>query len=404
MCLPVLASSANATLLDNATELHALFEAAFDAIVITDDDGRLMDANPAALELFARPRGEILSRRLGDFVDAGSDFAADWGEFLRAGWAHMELLIVRPGGEMRTAECSSRASFVPGRHFSFLRDVTERRRLEEQVRHAQKMEAIGRLVGGIAHDFNNLLAAVLIYAGLLGGELADDPRLRRYVEEIRGAGERGSALVAQLLALGRKEALEPRVLSLGEAVEGMRDLLQLSLGEEIELRIERLAAPDTVRVDPTQLHQVVLNLALNARDAMPGGGRLVIECRAREVASGDVDAPAGRYIVLQMRDTGCGMKPEVRAQIFEPFFTTKPRGKGTGLGLSMVYGIVRQRGGAVQVESAPGAGTTVSVFLPAVNEEEEGGWKVVNQGFPATLEEQGRNATAAPCKAIAFRR
>jgi two-component system cell cycle sensor histidine kinase/response regulator CckA len=354
-------------LLESAAELRALFEAALDAIVVTDDEGVVADANRAALELFGLQREQLMGQGLAQLAEPGFDFADHWQDFLRAGWARLEFNVVRPGGEKRTVECSARAAFVPGRHFFFLRDVSERRQLEEQVRHAQKMEAIGRLVGGIAHDFNNLLTAVMIYSGLLAGEVAKYPRLRAYADEIQSAGARGSVLVNQLLALGRRQVLEPRLLSLREAIEGMRDFLQRTLGEDIQLLLEPGPGEDTVRVDPTQLHQVVLNLALNARDAMPGGGRLTIGVDRRHIAAGARALVPGDYVRLQVRDTGCGMSPQVRARIFEPFFTTKPRGKGSGLGLPMVYSIVQQSGGTVEVETVPGGGTTVAIFLPLVN-------------------------------------
>ncbi|HWI18702.1 MAG TPA: ATP-binding protein, partial [Vicinamibacterales bacterium] len=241
-----------------------------------------------------------------------------------------------------------------------------RTQLEEQLRHAQKMEAIGRLSGGIAHDFNNLLTAIRGYSELLLKELVGSP-LRADVEEIFNAADRAATLTGQLLAFSRRQILTPEIVVLNQRVTDMSRMLDRLIGEHIA--IDLLLASDlwTVRADAAQLEQVLVNLALNARDAMPDGGRLAIETTNRDVKPAEAQAleiAPGQYVELRVRDTGIGIPPEVQGRIFEPFFTTKPKGAGTGLGLSMVYGFVKQSGGAISLDSAPGKGSTFSLLLP----------------------------------------
>lgn len=242
------------------------------------------------------------------------------------------------------------------------------RAVEEQLRQAQKMEAIGRLAGGVAHDFNNLMTAVIGYGNLLRESLPEgDPR-RDDVEQILRAGRHATDLTHQLLAFSRKQVLKPEALDLNRLVAEMDRMLRRLIGETIELRTDLGTAVDPVLVDPGQIHQVVMNLVLNARDAMPAGGQLVVQTRNVEVAEAQVpDLPPGGYVRLTVADTGVGMEDQVMAHIFEPFFTTKSPTKGTGLGLSTVYGIVRQSGGQVTVASSPGRSTTFTVYLPRSN-------------------------------------
>jgi signal transduction histidine kinase/CheY-like chemotaxis protein len=241
-----------------------------------------------------------------------------------------------------------------------------RNELEEQLRHAQKMEAIGRLSGGIAHDFNNLLTAIRGYSELLLRELDGSP-LKADVEEIFNAADRAATLTGQLLAFSRRQILSPEIIVLNQRVTDMTRMLNRLIGEHIVIDLH--LAPDlwTVRADAAQLEQVLVNLALNARDAMPQGGRLAIETANREIKARQakaLDIAPGSFVELRVRDTGVGIPLDLQARIFEPFFTTKPKGAGTGLGLSMVYGFVRQSGGAISLDSAPGAGTTFSLLLP----------------------------------------
>ena len=251
-------------------------------------------------------------------------------------------------------------------------DVTERRSLETQFRQAQKMEAIGRLAGGIAHDFNNLLTIINGYSDVLLAGVDPAASEHGQLAEIRAAGQRAAALTAQLLALSRKTLVKPKVIDLNAVVGTLVQLLSRLLGEKILLKTTLQPGLGRIKVDPGQLDQVIMNLALNARDAMPRGGKLTIETRDLELRAQDVlgypDCRPGHYVRLTVADTGCGMADEVKAKLFEPFFTTKEQGKGTGLGLATVYGIVKQAGGQVSVSSQVDCGTSFTVLLPAVRE------------------------------------
>jgi two-component system, cell cycle sensor histidine kinase and response regulator CckA len=252
-------------------------------------------------------------------------------------------------------------------------DVSDRKRLEQQLIQSQKMEAVGRLAGGVAHDFNNLLTAISGYNELVLSQLPPgDPR-RGHAEEIRRAADRAAGLTQQLLAYSRRQVLEPKVLDLNAVVSSMEKMLRRLIGEDVELATMQQPGLWPVRADPGQLEQVVLNLAVNARDAMPRGGRLQIATGnvavdAASALSGVALVP-GDYAVLTVADNGLGMTPEVKARLFEPFFTTKEKGKGTGLGLSTVYGIVKQSGGYIWVDSEPGRGTAFRVYLPRCHAE-----------------------------------
>jgi PAS domain S-box-containing protein len=249
--------------------------------------------------------------------------------------------------------------------------LAELRRTQEQLVHAQKMEAIGRLAGGIAHDFNNLLTVISGYADLLADSLGTDSGALADLGEIRGAIKRAAALTGRLLAFSRKQVLRPQVFDLNEVVAASEKLLRPLIGEDIELVVALTPSPGSVRADPNQIEQVIINLAVNARDAMPGGGRLRLETAAVELADDDpavaADLAPGSWVVLSVSDSGHGMNDEVKRHLFEPFFTTKENGKGTGLGLSTVYGIVSQTRGAVRVASAPGEGTAFTIYLPRVS-------------------------------------
>jgi nitrogen-specific signal transduction histidine kinase len=245
------------------------------------------------------------------------------------------------------------------------RDVTERTNLENQLRHAQKMEAVGSLAGGVAHDFNNLLTAIMGHSALLLSQLDDSSSLHEDVAEIHRASERAALLTRQLLTFSRQQLLEPRVLELGQVVTRIQRMLGRTLGETIRIVTRLSADPLAVRADLSQLEQLILNLSINSRDAMPQGGTLTFEtCAVRvDEQRRTLDLSPGEYAVLTVRDTGTGMDAVTRARIFEPFFTTKEHGRGTGLGLSTVYGIVKQAGGAIEVESSPGHGARFSVYF-----------------------------------------
>ena len=300
----------------------------------------------------------------------------------------VEVRWKRRNGEPFTARLSGvPAHAVDGSLDGFemvVEDVTRRHVLESQLRQAQKMEAVGRLAGGVAHDFNNLLSVIMTYTELLLMDLeATDPQ-RHDLESIRQAASTGAALTRQLLAFSRQQVLEPRVLTLNEVVRGAERILRPLIGEDVTLvtTLERDAG--RVRADAGQIEQVIMNLAVNARDAMPEGGTLTIETSSLELmeeyASENFQAKPGRYVVLSVSDTGIGMDEQTRARVFEPFFTTKEAGRGTGLGLATVYGVVKQSGGYIWVHSTPGQGTVFRIYLPRVDEVAEPGEPAATAG------------------------
>jgi PAS domain S-box-containing protein len=355
--------------------LHrGVFETSSDAILLVDPDrGLVEDANPAAERLYGRQREALRRVRLADLLDPEAEpvlpapgARAAPGRHRRADGSTfpVELTV----GELRLGERGLRVLSV--------RDVSEReaaeeerRALEQSLRQAQKMEAVGRLAGGVAHDFSNVLAVVLGYSELLMRDLEGrDARLRECAEGIIEAANRAVGVTRQLLTLSRKKLLRPEVLSLDKVVQDLGKLLGRAIGERIEIATSLPPGLWPVLADADQLAQVLLNLAVNARDAMPDGGALEISTAnvTLSAPARDLDLPAGRYVTLTVKDHGCGMTDEVRARVFEPFFTTKE--SGTGLGLATVYGIVRQAGGAIRVETVRGVGTTFTVHLPAAED------------------------------------
>ena len=271
-------------------------------------------------------------------------------------------------------------------------DITERRQLEEQLRQSQKMEAIGRLAGGVAHDFNNLLTIISGYGRMVLDDLGPRHKLRTRVEEVLNAADRAAILTSQLLAFSRRQVVQPKVLELNHLISNLEKMLRRVIGEYIELRTILSSDVGKVKADGGQLEQVIMNLSVNARDAMPEGGTLTIETASVSWRK-DCDAPEGPplpYVRLSVRDTGVGMDARTRTHLFEPFFTTKERGKGTGLGLSTAYGIVKQHGGEIRVESQPGAGTSFDIYLPVVEdvapaEKAVGGGKTATDGTETVL-------------------
>ena len=259
-------------------------------------------------------------------------------------------------------------------------EVTTRLRDEQRVGESRKMEAVGRLVGGVAHDFNNLLTGVTLYCDLLLASLEPAHRLRHYVEEIRAAGDQAAGLIRQLLAMAGPQDMEPRVLSLNGIVDAMGNLLTRLIGENIALTFHLDPDLGEVKMDPAQAQQILLNLVLNARDALPEGGQISVETRNAKTAAQDHEPSTSPGILLVVSDNGHGMDAETQTHLFEPFFTTKAAGKGNGLGLATVYSIVERSGGRIHVDSVPGGGTSVTVQLPQFSERQVSGTLISKPG------------------------
>jgi PAS domain S-box-containing protein len=396
---------------------QAMFEGAAIGIGICGLEGRILEANPALSRMLGYSAEELAGTHAGDLFgefprEIGreiypSNLSPDerWLEELMRGergsiesekhyrrkdgselWGHLTVSLGR--------DVRQQPAFL----IAMLADATERKRLDEHLHEAEKMEVIGRLAGGVAHDFNNLLTGILLYCDLLSAGLESAGfesgrlencglanlglqanKLCRHVEEVRMAGEQGAALTHQLLAIARKQAAEPRAILINDIVSSTENLLRRLIGEPIELVMLLDSALDSgterVLADPAQLRQVLMNLVLNARDAMPHGGTITLRTRAAEfpgVRSGEVEpGSARRAVALAVEDNGCGMEAETRARLFEPFFTTKNPGEGTGLGLATVERIVSEAGGRIEVESEPGRGTSIEVFFPAVEYADE---------------------------------
>jgi PAS domain S-box-containing protein len=350
---------------------RALLENARDAISVSNPEGVILEANAGWERVLGLPRDQVVGRNVADFAPDPAPLKSEYDRAVarRAG-SIPPTAIRRPDGSVVQIELSRSVVDVGGERFilSIGRDVTDRLRLEEQFRQAQKMEAIGSLAGGVAHDFNNLLSVILSYTTLVLGELKPGDPMRADIEEVKKAGERSCDLTRQLLAFSRQQMLQPRVLDLNVILAGMERMLRRLLGEAIQLSLLTFTKIGRVHADPGQMEQVVMNLTINARDAMPNGGKLSIE-----TVNVDLDAAyaalhhglaPGPYVMLAVTDTGTGMDAATRSRIFEPFFTTKEKGKGTGLGLATVFGIVAQSKGHIAVYSEPGRGTTFKVYLP----------------------------------------
>jgi len=370
---------AESALRTSERRFRALVEESWDAVALFGADGTILYGSPATTRLLGYDLAEFVGRNAMELIhpDDRTAVLLRLQEATAAPRArvHVAARVRHKNGSWRYLEGvftnllddPSVAAIVNN-----YRDVTDRRILEEQVVLSQKMEAIGRLAGGVAHDFNNILTAIGGYTDLLLADLAPDDQRRRDVEEIYRAAERAAALTQQLLAFSRRQVLQPKVINLNALVPEVEKMLRRLIGEDILFATVLPPRLGNVRADPGQLEQVIVNLAVNARDAMPDGGRLTIETRNVELdESYAADHPSvrpGRYVMLAVTDTGVGMDEETKARIFEPFFTTKVRGKGTGLGLATVYGIVQQTGGHIWPYSERGQGTTMRVYLPRVDE------------------------------------
>jgi PAS domain S-box-containing protein len=369
---------------------RAILKSAIDAIITIDADGRIVDFNPAAERMYGYRAEQLRGKRLMDYLIPPEDRAAFIEDLARSLEAEgggaldvrKERVGLRADGSRFPHELTvTRLQSGPVLLTGFIRDLTqskraesERRRLEEQLRQAQKMDAVGRLAGGVAHDFNNLLSVILGFTDFAAAALPPEAPGRDNLEEVKKAANRAVALVRQLLAFSRRQVLTPKVLDVAGVILDLERILRGVAGEQIDIQLS--LAPDLgrVKVDPGQLEQVLVNLAMNARDAMPDGGRLRIatanvDLDASRIPAG-FDARPGAFVAITVQDTGVGMTDEVASRAFEPFFTTKSSvGSASGLGLASVYGIVTQSGGVVRFETAPGRGTTFEVYLPRAVEE-----------------------------------
>ena len=349
-------------------------------MTLTTADTRFVQVNKAFLNMLGYTEEELLGLSVSKIVHSD-----DWQDHLPVAeqvekgeldfFEHEKRLLHKRGHEIL---CLTSVSIIRDNTGKILFslgqyiDLTERRKLEEQFRQAQKMEAIGRLAGGVAHDFNNLLMVMRGYTELLLNRLKPNDPLRSNAEEIQKAADRATSLTRQLLAFSRKQMLQPRVLDFNTVAADMEKMLRRLIGEDIELVTALDSALGRVKADPGQIEQVVMNLAVNARDAMPQGGKLTLETSNVELteafARQHPEVTPGPYVLLAVSDTGCGMDAETQTRVFEPFFTTKEKGKGTGLGLSTVYGIIKQSGGYIWVHSEAGQGTTFEIYLPRVED------------------------------------
>jgi PAS domain S-box-containing protein len=358
------------------SRLEALLDNIPDLVWFKDEQGRYSAVNEPLARFFGRSRERVVGRSDRDLID--SELADRFEESDRRALANPEGIhltedVRAPDGTILHFDTTKTpihdSKGLPIGTVGIARDMTERRRLEAQLLQSQKMDAIGRLAGGVAHDFNNLLTTILGYCGVLLDQLSAEDPLRPDVEEIQNAGERAASLTQQLLAFSRKQIFEPSLLDLNAIVSEAGRMLRRLIGENIVLSTELAADLPAVRADRGQIEQVLLNLVVNARDAMPRGGALRIETAQVEAFAAPDASPAGagarNWIRLSVSDDGIGMDVDTRRRVFEPFFTTKERGKGTGLGLATVYGIIKQSGGDIWVESEPGLGSIFHVYLPS---------------------------------------
>jgi len=361
-------------------QFRGIFENSVSGIYQATEDGRFISANPALARMlgFDSPQELIAAcsdRYVVEYVEPGR--RREWLALMKRDGhvrSFQSQIRRRDGASMWVSENTHAVHDEKGTVACYegtVEDITRNRELEDQLRQMQKIEAIGRLAGGVAHDFNNILMAISSYAELLSLKLREAEGTRRYVDEIVRATDRGSSLTQGLLAFSRKQVLSPQVVDLNALVQDQIGMLERLLGEAVALRFRPGKDLGCTRVDPGQVQQVVMNLVINARDAMASGGEVLIEtANARLAASGSATAPEMQdYVMLTVTDTGCGIDAAVKSHIFEPFFTTKESGKGTGLGLATVFGIVKQSNGQVDLESEPGKGTSFKVYLPRVEDQ-----------------------------------
>ncbi|MEW6659506.1 MAG: PAS domain S-box protein [Thermodesulfobacteriota bacterium] len=374
---------------------EARYRSLFDGVPVglyrTTPDGKIMDANLAMVQMLGYPdRESLLAVNVAESYVHPEDREKKKAFLEGEGIIRdLEIELRRYDGKKIWVQDSVRVVRDPGSGVTYyegsMEEITEKKQLESQYRQAQKMEAVGRLAGGVAHDFNNLLTAITGYGEIILMDLRRDDPLRLNVEEILRAADRATSLTQQLLAFSRKQILQPRGINLNDNLTDMRGMLQRLIGEDIELILALEPELGTVTADPGQIEQIVMNLAVNARDAMPQGGKIILETGnffLDEVyTQRHLEVAPGSYVMLAVSDNGPGIDVETQNHIFEPFFTTKERGKGTGLGLATVYGIVKQSGGHIWVYSEPGQGATFKIYLPRVDAVAE----AVKAGKPVEL-------------------
>ncbi|HWA57618.1 MAG TPA: PAS domain S-box protein [Gemmatimonadales bacterium] len=359
-------------LVESEANYRRALEQASDAIVVSDRQGVILEVNARTEEILGFRREEVVGRRLEDYLPAEDRERKPLRlrDLLDGGSLLAERRLQRKNGTLADVEISAR-DLGDGRFQAIIRDISERRRLEEQLRQAQKMEAVGQLTGGIAHDLNNLLTVVLANSEMMAAELPPGREdLKGDLGELQAAARRGAQMIRKLLSFSRHAPLTYQVLDLGRVVEDLLGTLRRLLPAHIEIEFNR--EPDAIKVlaDSGAIEQVLLNLATNARDAMPRGGTLHLETRRVHVARPPDGALPGSYGCLIVRDTGVGMDERVRARAFEPFFTTKPPGEGSGLGMAMIYGLTQQHGGFLELDSELGKGTTVRVHFPLARDDQ----------------------------------
>jgi two-component system, cell cycle sensor histidine kinase and response regulator CckA len=367
---------AEAALRESREYLNQIINCIGDPIFVKDREHKFVLVNDALCALAGKPREELLGQALMPEEMLLPIWEKEEEVFATCTECLTEDTIVDGSG--KTCIVQTRKSRLVDKNgnrqiVGVLRDISEYKRLEAQFLQSQKMEAIGVLAGGVAHDFNNLLNVINGYSEMVLDDLNEDDPIRKDLEQVRNAGRRASDLTSQLLAFGRKQMLQPKVLDLNRIINTMSSMLSRIIGEDIELLLETQSGLGMIRTDPAKLEQAIINLAVNARDAMPQGGKLIIETANAKFdanfTQGHPSVKAGSYILLAMSDNGIGMDAATKARIFEPFFTSKEKGRGTGLGLSTVYGIVKQSNGHIWVYSEPGEGTTFKIFFPQVEGE-----------------------------------
>jgi PAS domain S-box-containing protein len=362
--------------------LITAIEQSAESVIITDTKGDILYVNPTFEQITGYSRAEAIGRNP-RFLKSGKQeptfYHALWAQISAGQVWHGRFINKTKDGSFCTQECTispvwGQEGAAISNYVAVQRDVTHELELEEQYRHAQKMEAVGRLAGGVAHDFNNLLTVITGHCDLILESLVRGDPLRRDVKAIKGASEQATRLTRQLLAFSRKQVIQPKIINLNEIVGNMNQMLRPLIGEDIELMTRYTSTLEPIKADPSQLEQLIMNLVVNACDAMPHGGQLTLETANLEFEQSQVNRnvtiPPGAYVMLSVQDTGLGMDEETLSRIFEPFFTTKEPGKGTGLGLSTVYGIVEQSHGYIQVESSPKQGTTFRIYFPQLKAKE----------------------------------